>query len=94
MKLNDDKLKLRRGTRIGADSPLLGLPKGSLQVCLERDCKCVKGKTKAGKPRYVRHHCPFVKKTEEELFEDEMLRAMGREDEINPKIHHKGYDDH
>ena len=36
MKLNDDKLKLRRGTRIGADSPLLGLPKGSLQVCLGR----------------------------------------------------------
>ena len=34
------------------------------------------------------------RKRREELFEDEMLRAMGREDEIKPKTHNKGYDDH
>ena len=90
-KIKGEKISIKRGTRVGEDSPLSGLAKGSRQVCLEKNIRIVKGRTAKGKPKYVHHCCPKAKKTEDELFDDEMLRAAGREDQIKDKVDHTGY---
>ena len=65
-------------------------PVGSRQVALEKKFNIVNGRTRAGKLKYIRHCCKKLKKTAEELFDDEMLRAAGREDQIVDKVVHVG----
>ena len=59
-------------------------------MALERNLRIARGRTKAGKVKYLRHCCKAVPKTEEELFDDEMLRVAGREDAIVEKVKHSG----
>ena len=80
----------KAGTKITVDNELYGLAKGSKQVCLERDLPIHAGRTQSGKQKYLRHCCKPIKKTADELFEDEMKRAQGRAHEIETKIKHTG----
>ena len=49
-----------------------------MQVSLERQLPVVKPNGAV-----VRHCCPVVKKTVEELFQDELLKASGHADQVN-----------
>ena len=90
IKIDGVKHRFRRGARVGTGSKLLGLAKGSRQVSLERGYHLTSGRTKKGKPRYIRHCCKAAKKTEDELVNDELLRAAGLENEIRNKVKHTG----
>ena len=90
--IGGEKHHFRRGTRVTRTCKLLGLAKGSRQVSLERGYHLACGTTKQGKTKYIRHCCPCCKKTEQELVDDELLRAAGLEDQIVDKIKHAGLD--
>ena len=90
IKIDGELHRFRRGHRVTPRSKLLGLAKGSRQVSLERGFSLITGKTKQGKPKYRRHCCKAQPKTEDELVNDELLRAAGLEDQIEPKIVHQG----
>ena len=83
----DDRLTKRQ------QLTLLGLDKGARQVTLEKNLPIVNGRTRTGKLKYVLHCCECTKKTPEELFDDEMLRSAGRENQIVEKLSHKGMTD-
>lgn len=91
--IDGDKCHFRRGTPVGRRCKLLGLAKGSRQVSLERGYHLACGRTKKGKAKYIRHCCGSCKKSEDELVEDEILKAAGLEDQIVNKIKHAGLDE-
>lgn len=64
---------------IHTDSPSLALthPHPDTQVSLERCLPVVKANGSV-----VRHCCPVGKKTPEELFQDELLKASGHADQV------------
>ena len=78
------------GLEITEDHELHGEAKGAKQVSLERELPIHCGRTKDGKQKYVRGCCVKPKKTEEELFDDEMLRAQGKAHLVTDKVKHSG----
>lgn len=89
VKIDGDLHEFHKGQTIRRGSKLIGVQKGTKQVCLERRLPVLK-KATGGGYKCVRHCCKTIKKTEQELFEDEMLKAAGKEDQIRAKIRHKG----
>ena len=85
-----DYQDVKRGTRITKDHKFFDVPKGSKQVCLERKLPVFNGRTKAGKPKCLKHCCKPAKKTEDQLYEDEVKRQQGRAHEIVNKVKHQG----
>ena len=84
---DDETIQCKKGARVRRGSPMIGVQKGSKQVCLERKIKIRKANGK-----WIRHCCKCAKKTEQELFQDELLKAAGKMDQITDKIRHAGLD--
>ena len=92
MTIDGEKQTFAKGLRVRRGSKLLKVQKGSRQVCMERDVK-VQKTLPNGKKRLIPHCCKCVEKTEAELFQDEMMKATGKIDQIEAKIRHAGYDE-
>lgn len=78
------------GQRVTRQHDLCGEAKGTKQVCLERKLPIHNGRTTTGKVKYLKHKCDKAKKTPDELFDDEMLKAAGKAHLIADKVHHTG----
>ena len=81
LKIGDETHSFAKGLRVRRGSKLINVQKGSRQVCMERSIP-VKRTRPGGKKEYIKHCCKKESKTEAELFQDEMLKAAGKMDQV------------
>ena len=86
--MHDFKLKIAgethsfaKGLRVRRGSKLKNVQKGTRQVCMERSIPVMRTRPD-GKKECIPHCCKNIPKTETELFQDEMLKAAGKMDQV------------
>lgn len=74
--IGDNKVPVVKGHKVTRGDILVGVQKCTKQVCIERDVPVQRN------GKFIPHCCKAEKKTEEELFFDEMLAAAGKKDQV------------
>ena len=81
LKVANETFTFKKGHRVRRGGKLVNVQKGTRQACLERSISILRT-LPDGKREYIRHCCLKQAKTEAELFQDEMLKAAGKIDQV------------